>query len=418
LTSTIRIKRRTTGAIGPPTALAAAELAFNETDNTLYYGAGNSAGQATQILAIGGVGSSQITISDTAPANPRVGNMWWDSVGGLMYMWYADPNSSQWVNVNNANKTAFGDTTNAGRNKLHNALFNIQQRGAGPWTSSGGVYTADRWRLYFGFGDSDNVTIIGAADADRAAIGDEEVINLLQNVFTGSAVANSSSIVFQNIEKLRRLANKTCTLSFFARASTGTPKLGLTWTQVFGTGGSPSANVQGTIGSTAALSVTWQRYVFTFTFGSSSGKTFGSNGDDYSQIGFWYTDQPNSSGSGIGVQSGTIQIWGVQLEIGSQVTPLEKLGPRDDLANCQRFYQTGAAFLKSYGVAGAALSGRMPFAVQMRSVPAMAVLSNGNSNLSSTSIAADYTSSFYYDGAITATGTGQWNFTWTASADL
>jgi hypothetical protein len=38
------------------------------------------------------------------------------------------------------------------------------------------------------------------------------------------------------------------------------------------------------------------------------------------------------------VQSGSINLWGVQLEIGSVVTPLEKLDPADDLRHCQRFY--------------------------------------------------------------------------------
>jgi hypothetical protein len=51
----LRIKRRAVGgAAGPPAALAAAEIAFNEQDNTLYYGKGNSAGAATSIIAIGG----------------------------------------------------------------------------------------------------------------------------------------------------------------------------------------------------------------------------------------------------------------------------------------------------------------------------------------------------------------------------
>ena len=42
----------------------------------------------------------------------------------------------------------------------------------------------------------------------------------------------------------------------------------------------------------------------------------------------------------VGVQSGSIAIWGVQLEIGSVATPLEKPDPQQDLAKCQRFYQT------------------------------------------------------------------------------
>ena len=57
MANTIRIKRRASGASGAPAALANAELAFNEVDNTLYYGKGDTAGTATTIEAIGGSGA-------------------------------------------------------------------------------------------------------------------------------------------------------------------------------------------------------------------------------------------------------------------------------------------------------------------------------------------------------------------------
>ena len=45
----------------------------------------------------GGGGGAAVTISDTAPASPAVGNLWWDSVGGQLYIYYNDGTSSQWV---------------------------------------------------------------------------------------------------------------------------------------------------------------------------------------------------------------------------------------------------------------------------------------------------------------------------------
>jgi hypothetical protein len=66
----IRIKRRASiGSTGAPSSLKNAELAFNEADNTLYYGFGDDgSGDATSIPAIGGSGafvtlSSNQTIS-------------------------------------------------------------------------------------------------------------------------------------------------------------------------------------------------------------------------------------------------------------------------------------------------------------------------------------------------------------------
>lgn len=45
--------------------------------------------------------ASAVTVSDTPPASPSAGQLWWDSAGALMYLWYNDGNSSQWVNANN-----------------------------------------------------------------------------------------------------------------------------------------------------------------------------------------------------------------------------------------------------------------------------------------------------------------------------
>ncbi len=60
MSNTLRIKRRAAGgAAGAPASLANAELAFNEQDNTLYYGTGTggAGGTATSVIAIGGSGA-------------------------------------------------------------------------------------------------------------------------------------------------------------------------------------------------------------------------------------------------------------------------------------------------------------------------------------------------------------------------
>jgi len=60
MANTLRIKRRSSaGAAGAPSSLENAELAFNEADNTLYYGTGTggAGGSATSVIAIGGYGA-------------------------------------------------------------------------------------------------------------------------------------------------------------------------------------------------------------------------------------------------------------------------------------------------------------------------------------------------------------------------
>jgi hypothetical protein len=74
--NTIRIKRRAAGgASGAPASLANAELAYNEQDNTLYYGygTGGAGGTATTVIPIAGSGayatlaSPSLTGTPTAP---------------------------------------------------------------------------------------------------------------------------------------------------------------------------------------------------------------------------------------------------------------------------------------------------------------------------------------------------------------
>jgi hypothetical protein len=60
MANTLRIKRRSSaGAAGAPGSLENAELAFNEADNTLYYGTGTggAGGTATSVIAIAGYGA-------------------------------------------------------------------------------------------------------------------------------------------------------------------------------------------------------------------------------------------------------------------------------------------------------------------------------------------------------------------------
>ena len=229
---------------------------------------------------------------------------------------------------------------NSGRNVLHNGRFNVWQRGAGPFTSN---YTADRWGLA-DVTDTMSATQVTATDSDRTAIGDESVRTFLQVAVVGDAGSSSFSYFNQPIERLRRLAGKTTTLSFWARSTAGTPRLGINALQYMGTGGSPSAHAWAlATGNTVTLSTTWTRYTSVITMPSAIGKTLGTDDNSYTGLAFFTSSGGGSSSApsgGIGTQSFTLQIWGVQLEIGSTATPLEALDPEDDLRHCQRFYQT------------------------------------------------------------------------------
>ena len=74
MANNIRIKRRAAGgAAGAPASLVNAELAFNEQDDTLYYGkgTGGAGGTATQVIAIGGPGAF-LPLTATAAAAQKL----------------------------------------------------------------------------------------------------------------------------------------------------------------------------------------------------------------------------------------------------------------------------------------------------------------------------------------------------------
>lgn len=298
------------------------------------------------------------------------------TVGQVYLNWTFD--GTKWVPLT-ATALPFTDT---GRNLIHNPVMTVAQRGIGPFTANG--YGLDRWKIYL---SSDTVSHSQQAFPITGLAGvDESATNYWGNTFTGNAAATALNIGYQLIEKVKRLSNKTVTVSFYAVASSGTPKLGVSLDQNFGSGGSPSSPVNGT-GQSVTLSTTWTRYSLTFTIPSVTGLTLGSNGDDSTALNFWYSAGSNfntRSGS-VGVQSGTIMLWGVQLEIGSVMTPLANRDPADDLALCQRFYFAASSFLWSgYGTSGnSSFYGTTCFPVVMRATPSVVITgTNGYGNAS------------------------------------
>ena len=50
----------------------------------------------------GGGGGASVTVDETAPSSPSLGDLWFDSSDGRTYVYYEDINSSQWIEIGNA----------------------------------------------------------------------------------------------------------------------------------------------------------------------------------------------------------------------------------------------------------------------------------------------------------------------------
>jgi hypothetical protein len=303
------------------------------------------------------------------------------------------------------------------RNQIHNGQFTVAQRSGGPFTTAG--FGIDRWNALTGTGGGTrSYTVFTLADADRTAIGDEEATFCAQGVIAGGSGAGDFDIYQQAIEGLRRYTGKSVTVSFWAKVSSGTSSLGVNLTSYFGTGGSPSTTLYNTV-VTKSVTSTWQKFNTTFAIASASGKTFGTNNDSSLNLIFGFSSgTTNAPTYGVGVQSATFQIWGVQLEVSTTVSTLEKRPPTTEIAFCQRYYQVGDWYIAGYAAIVCAPYSYISFPVQMRAIPTIGytipyytgATAAAPLPLSNRSVACSITSS----GAGNYSGGG----TYTASAEI
>jgi len=241
--------------------------------------------------------------------------------------------------VKEAYDPAFTNNYYAGKNKIINGDFDINQRGFTSNTTSG-LFNFDRW-LQFNTGGSFTVTP-QTFTAGAAPFAPYEGKNFLQGITASQSAVGDYAFFAQKIEDVRKYAGQTVTISFFAKANTGTPKIGIELEQNFGSGGSPSTAVSIPAGS-ITLTTSWARYSVTVAVPSISGKTIGTSiNSSYLQLNLWTSAGATfaTRASSIGIQNFTAQIWGVQVEFGSTATPFQTASGTfaGELALCQRYY--------------------------------------------------------------------------------
>jgi hypothetical protein len=234
----------------------------------------------------------------------------------------------------------------AGKNKIINGNFGIWQRGT---SLVGAGYIADRFQSVV---TTTTVTQSQQAFTPGAApVAGYESQYFYRAVTVTGGTAGSRALVQQAIEDVRTFAGNTVTVSFYAKAASGTPKIGVELAQVFGSGGSSA--VTG-IGATAVtISTSWTRYTVTASVPSITGKTIGT-GSSLNVI-LWIDAGADfaARASSIGNQSGTFDIWGVQAEYGSKATPFQTASggsPQAELAMCQRYYWRTANLNQRFGL--------------------------------------------------------------------
>jgi hypothetical protein len=288
----------------------------------------------------------------------------------------------------NVTATVGGNSFFAGKNRIINGDFGINQRA---WSSSTGNsfgYTFDRWT----HANTGGTFTLSAQTftVGTAPVTGYEAKNFLRSDLTGQTLASHRTVIQQPIESVRTFANQTITISFWAKAGSGTPKVAVSFVQSFGSGGSPSGGVE-TYAGQATLSTSWARYSVTVAVPSISGKTLGTTDDGGLYIRLWTSagSDYNSVTGSLGLQNAVIDFWGVQVEAGSVATAFQTATGTipGELAACKRYFNrfvdnsntnTGHVAMGRTDGNNAESQYVIRFDVEMRSAPTFTVSAAGD----------------------------------------
>lgn len=272
------------------------------------------------------------------------------------------------------------------RNRIINGDFLVWQRGTSQTLS--GYGSDDRW-VNANNGSSKSHTRQLFTLGQTAVPG--EPIAYSRTVVTSVGGASNFVVKHQRMEGVRTLAGQTLTLSFWAKADAARP-IAIDFAQNFGTGGSPSAAVTAIGAQKFNLTTSWQQFTATISVPSISGKTIGTDNNDFFELTFWFDagSSYNARTASLGQQSGTFEIARVQVEAGSAATPFEVRPIGTELMLCQRYYQTASYFILygSYAV-GAYGQVQITFPTVMRATPAVNLTPGFSSNVNSVSVVGE-----------------------------
>jgi hypothetical protein len=86
--------------VSPPTSLVVGNLWWDTNGGNLYLWYDDGTSQQW-VPATNQPGAASVFTGATPPSSPQPNALWWDSVGGQLYVWYNDGTSTQWVVANN-----------------------------------------------------------------------------------------------------------------------------------------------------------------------------------------------------------------------------------------------------------------------------------------------------------------------------
>jgi Carbohydrate binding domain len=281
------------------------------------------------------------------------------------------------------------------KNRIINGDFKIWQRGTS--SSSPGSLIADRWYI------STGTTVTGSQSSDVPS-GFKYSLSI-----SGTNYPQS----YQRIESLNcvDLVGKSITISFWAKQTSGAGSASLALAIYTADSTDNFSSATGINNATFTGTTGWVQYSTTFT-----------NLPANTVNGLQVLIYANTTGAA------TFLFTGFQLEAGTVATPFEFRHYGQELALCQRYYETGGdsgggVQWSGNATSGAAYYATIPFKVTKRATPTVTPTSINNYGFPSTASTVYMTAGVLSECRFTRTSNssvngGYFGDTWTASAEL
>ena len=200
--------------------------------------------------------------------------------------------------------------------------------------TSSGYGSDNRWRNDNG-GTTKTHTQQTSGDTERTVFNSKYYSRTVVSTVAG---VGNYCLKAQRIEGVNSYAGGKAVISFKARAD-ASKNIALEFAQDFGTGGSPSARVDGIGSQLIALTTTWQYFKITVDISSIVGKTLGTDDNDRLDANFWLDAgiDYDARTASLGQQSGTFDIAEVRLDDGEVARPFGVTDMASERSRCNRF---------------------------------------------------------------------------------
>jgi len=321
-----------------------------------------------------------------------------------------------------------GGSIGGRRNLIINGAMNVAQRGTSSTSlgASAGYFTLDRYRTTFS-STAGRLTMAQVADVH------DGFANAMKFTCTTADTSVGASEYFilqqkfegQDLQQLQKGSSdaKEFTVSFYVKGNASATYV----VEMY------DLDNDRQISKTFSVTTSWTRVVLTFP-----ADTTGALDDDNAaslQLGIWlhagsnYTSGTLNSSAfasntnanrAVGTSSffdstnRTFFLTGLQLELGSQVTPFEHRSFGEELALCQRYYQGANTVGAGYGSADGYARAGCVYATQMRATPTLTATNTGSGSI----IAADSSATGFYVTYGSLGGSSAGIFNYVAAAEL